>query len=195
MTMRLRGALVLCLATAGACAKVPDPRAPAQRDIERGAYGGWVRVLTARGPVESGELLALSAGGLHLLQGEKLDGRGFVARRVLFIEKREIRVAQVWGYERETFWSWGGGAVMYLNLWNLVIPISMVVTVIVADNELAEQSSALYPSQSLSALNRWARFPQGLPAGLDPNQLLAPPPAPAASTPAAPAPAPAAPVP
>lgn len=119
-----------------------------------------------------GELLALSPLGLYVLQGKQSPNGQWIEQRVVLVKSQVIVDAKVWGYENETFWSLGGGVLIYLNLWNIFIPISMAVTLIVADNELIKHSTASYPWKQMGALNQWARFPQGMPDGLDPDELI-----------------------
>lgn len=152
---------------------MPNLCASSQRDIERDARGGWAQVTTRRGEVIKGELLAVSPLGLYVLQVAAAKGQ-WIEPRAIFVKSREIRQAEVRGYERCTFWSVSGGALMYLNIWNIIVPIAMITTVLVANSELEKQSSASAYGEKRESLKRWARFPQGMPKGLDLDALIAP---------------------
>lgn len=172
----LAGALAGCATTT---APPGFLRAPAS--VPRTAYGGWVEVALGpaaaprRGTVwAAGELLAVTADSLYLLQ----------PAGVTVIPAARATSARVMGWDAQAglvgSWTLGGVLLTVSNGFWLVF--SAPAWIIVGSASAASQSRA--PLVEVRApgdflrLRLYARFPQGLPPGLDRTSLRLPPPVP-----------------
>ena len=203
--MRVRS-LILAIAVAACGVTNPDPRKPSLERVQRTAYGGWIVVVQRNNAVHAGELIAVDRVWMHVLApngGMSIIPTGSIARARLFTYESEGGLG-VWG-------AIGGlstishGFILILSFPIWLISLG-VVTRAEANHILIE-----YPDRGWGSFVRWARFPQGMPRGIDHRGLLSPrplappsvphappapaPPAPARPAPPAPTPAPPAPPP
>lgn len=195
--MRVRS-LIAAIAVASAACTVtnPDPRKPSLERVQRTAYGGWIVVVEQNGATHAGELISVDRQVVRVLA---LNGGMSV------VPTGAIRQAKLYMYESEGgLGAWGllGGLSTISHGFILILsfPIWMisvgVVTRLESSHILLE-----YPGDGWNRFVRWARFPQGMPPGVDhrgllsPRVFLPPPPVPPPAKVPAPAPAPAPPAP
>lgn len=191
----------------------PDPRHRTLQDVARDGRGGWVVVNRTGKPTLSGELIAMDGDALAVLDHEAL----------IVVPRSEIVTAEVWAWPTQegSVGVWGAAGMLSTLSHGVFLvataPAWLLTTVVTAVHE-SRVALYRYPDDGWDRLFIWARFPQGLPAGIGAAQLIhqdratpapaapvtpapaAPvtptPAAPATPTPAAPAtPAPAAPPP
>lgn len=150
-----------------ACACSPDPRHRTLENVQRDGRGGWVVLARAGKPALEGELIALGDDVLDVLDHDQL----------IRVPRVEIASLEVWA------WPTSPGAVgVYGGLGTIstisngvflvfTAPAWLVTTAITAVHE-SRASLYRYPGDSWNRLAIWARFPQGLPAGVDAHQLI-----------------------
>lgn len=165
-------ACLLALLTAG-CASVPAPKdwLPTPEASAYEAFGGWLEAeygpKRERQKVE-GELIAVTADSLYVL----------VRNDLVSVPKATVRTATVAGYDNHAArlgtWallgtlstlSHGAGLIISAPVW--------VLSGIIATASAARAPLTRYPDRAWEALATYARFPQGLPPGLDRSRLRA----------------------
>lgn len=167
-----RGALLAAGLLLGGCAASRAPigylATPAAEQVD--GRGAWIRVqpwagsrLSGSGRVVEGELLAVDADSLHVLVA---DGR------VAGLDWRGVRRARLEGWRsdapRLARWTVAGSLlpVTTLFLAPFTLPIWLV-TGTIATIDLSRRPLVACPPADWRALAPHARFPQGLPPGLD----------------------------
>ncbi|MEO8707363.1 MAG: hypothetical protein ABI867_45465, partial [Kofleriaceae bacterium] len=164
--------LSLILVVAVACATNPDPRRRSVAAAERTGYGGWIVVTMRDHAKVEGELIAIDPAYIYIL--------AFLPAgpSLVNVQTESIEDAELFAYEREGgFGAWGiiGGlstvshgffAVFTLPVW---IISSGLASALESRSVIATLSDAGMPG-----LAKWARFPQGIPPGLDERALLVP---------------------
>jgi hypothetical protein len=189
--MRAHSAPRACICAAvllAACVSNPAPSGwlPLAQEVAREAYGGWIAVDTAHeagrgwyaagdsgsGAGVEGELIAVDPDTVFVLSGTGL----------LTVPKRTVRQATLFAFDAQ----WGG-----LALWSVLGALSTVsngyflvltapIWIIAGTSATASRSRA--PMVELAQegdrwekLRLYARFPQGMPMGIDRSALrLAP---------------------
>ena len=187
--------LIASCALAG-CKSNPDPRKPSTDDVQRTALGGWLVVTSHQGGQAQGELIAVDATSLTLLTWSKPP-----AQRALYtLSIPSIKRAELFRYVSEAsgIGVWGGfgtlSTISHGVFLVLTAPLWVITTSIAASTE-THHVTLVYPHDSMAELAKWARFPQGMPPGIDPRALVTPMPLPPPPVvPVQPVPAPAAPV-
>jgi hypothetical protein len=191
--MRVRKLVAIVVALAlGACLTNPDPRKPSVEMMQKRSFGGWIVVVQRDGGMHAGELISVDSGVVRVLG----------PRGMSVVPMPVIASASLYQYEYEGgLGAWGllGGLSTISHGFILILsfPIWMISTGVTAGAE-SRHIRMEYPDRSWAALGKWARFPQGMPMGMDPRALVTPRaamPAPVAPPPPAPAPAPPATVP
>ena len=181
VTKGLRLAPLLVLV---ACGGNPAPSgfAPAPEEAVRDVYGGWIAVTIPVGRREttlSGELLAARADSLWILPD---TGRGAVA-----VATSAVQSGQLVAYRSD------GGKVAALTALGMLSTISngafllltapaWLITGLVAGSSEYSAQLRKVPRLAWADLAAYARFPAGLPAGIDLAEIR---PKPAAKRPAA----------
>lgn len=192
-------AAALVAATLSACLSNPDPRSPTTLEVQQQSLGGWVVVTPRQGPRVSGELISVDAYNLALLTvAPKYGGQ---PRELHLIPIAAIQKAELFRYESNdtNLGTWGIVGTLSTISHGIFLALSAPVWVVSSSIAGVSESRHIrltYPDDPLAELAKWARFPQGMPPGLDPRALVEPVPAagPAsASTPAPAVPAPSAP--
>ena len=153
------------------CATNPVPEGwlatPGQSQVE--GFGGWITVTTAparKQPAVEGELISVSPDALVVLTNS-----GPVE-----VQKTAVARAVVDGYEQDTHavrraWlivslasiSDGGLFAIPAGLWAVAGSTAL--------REAWSYARVVYPGQPWEMISKYARFPQGLPAGLDTHRL------------------------
>jgi hypothetical protein len=165
----MRTASLLLCALVAACASNPAPRSalPTAAQAARGGKGAWVVVQYKDGARLAGELIACSDGQVFIFNPPALVG----------VPEEQI-VEGLVVTQRTAEWSlvaWGiVGTLSTISHGILAIisgPIWIGTTIASAAYE-SRQGLYRYPAESWQDLRRWARFPQGLPRGVDAVALV-----------------------
>jgi hypothetical protein len=191
---RLAGALALAAALAGAaggCRSNPDPRSPSTAQMQKQSIGAWLVARMRHGQTISGELIAVEREVVLVLSwAERPEQRALLALPVVDITQAEL-FRYVSAASNLGLWGLGGtlSTVSHGVLLLLSAPIWAGVSSIMAAYE-SRHMIVEYPEQPLAAMANWARFPQGMPPGVDARALVTPPsvPAPRPAPPAPPSP-------
>lgn len=173
--MRVRE-LALVAALAG-CTTNPDPRSPSLTMMEREGFGGYIVVHTPTALIQ-GELISVEPGVVRV--------RSLSTRVLSAIPLAEVTKAQLYTYKAEGFygaWSVVGALTTFSHGFFVVFsaPTWLISGGIAAAVETSHVKLE-WPDDSWRDIAAWARFPQGMPPGLDPRALeepLPPPPPPA----------------
>ena len=193
--MPIRSLLVLGFA-ATACVSNPDVRPRSVEDVVRDGHGGWIVVTLRTGPQIAGELIAVDPGDIRVL----------TATGLVSIAKPAVATARLWAWQTQygyiALWGTAGTLSTLSHGFVLVLsaPVWILTTAITASVE-SGSSIVDYPDAGWDKLSLWARFPQGLPAGVtardlvhqsrplpSPGPVIAPVPPPVPVSPPAPAP-------
>jgi hypothetical protein len=167
--MLTRELVILVVATA-ACVSSPDPRGRSIATVQRGGHGGWIQVTARDGQRISGELISVEPTGIRVLAVVPASGS-------VFLPKADIRSARLWAWETEhgTPTAWGllgtASTVSHGYLFVLSAPVWLIVTGLVGHLE-SRASTIDYPREGWEEIAIWARFPQGMPAGLRDSDLI-----------------------
>jgi len=169
-------ALLACMVHAG-CAVNPDPRRSTLDVAIRSALGGWIVVTDRGGRKVEGELISVEPDRVNVLAVHGRRPIQFVAPptappELVAIPRTDIAHSTLYRYDHESFFVWGlaGIASSVLQLF-LTAPIWLAVTSAVERNE-SLHVIVEYPERGLDDMTAWARFPQRMPPGLDPQALL-----------------------
>ena len=168
--MPIRDLVIAFVAAATACASNPDPRARSIEFVQRDGHGGWIIVEIRGGAELSGELISVEPAGLQVLTLAPRLG-------LAFVPKANIMSATLWPWETEhgSVLVWGGlGGLSTIShgAWLLLsFPIWVLTSTITASIE-SRASQLEYPGDGWDKFSIWARFPQGLPAGLAEGDVL-----------------------
>jgi hypothetical protein len=164
--------LVVAAATAGATAcfrsTAPPGWLPPPEDVQRQAFGGWVRVQDRAGTptvVYEGELIAVDADTVHVLYDRlvSLPRASFCCITVTTFAT---------DYSPVTLWGIAGTLSAASHGWGLIL--SAPVWGLVATGAAVSASRApRVVSTDPAVLRPFARFPQGIPPGLDRATLRA----------------------
>lgn len=166
--MSRRGEPLLLLVLAIACAsnpRTPDGWLPDREEAARDPYGGWA-VVEGGGRRTTGELIAVDGDSLFVLG----ENGGLVGR-----ERARIRRVVVVKYRPPTLWPWAllGGLSTISNGYLLIFTAPMWAIggplTIRAENRA---SRVEIPPGAWEDAAPHARFPQGLPRGLDRSTLV-----------------------
>jgi len=169
--MRSRNAwfVVSLIATASGCASNPAPRAMLRspEQMQRTAFGSYVAIASRDGGQIGGELIAVDHERLYVLSGQTLHNMP-----VANVEKATLAAYSTGESEIA---GWGAlGIISTLSHGYLLIfsaPVWLLSTSVAAG---VESRAALfhYPERPLESFRPYARFPQGIPPGVDANGLL-----------------------
>lgn len=150
-----------------ACAQTTAPRGflPVPLESQRTAYGGWLEVEygSRRRPDRAeGELLAVQGDSVYIL----------TARGATAVATGGITAAKLTGYDSQSgkFGLWTLLGVLSTVSHGFVLILSAPVWIITGSITTATQShqpESVYPRVGWAAIAPYARFPQGLPPGID----------------------------
>jgi hypothetical protein len=162
---------VLCLlasSLAWGCARNTAPSgwlSPAPQ-ASREAYGGWAMVSDSAGAQTSGELIAVTRDSVYLLSSVGLT----------VVSMRTVAKLNVTGYNAQpsaiALWGLAGtlGTISHGFLLIFSAPV-WIITSSIAASAHSREPREIYPGVGLDQLRIYARFPQGIPAGVDRAQL------------------------
>jgi hypothetical protein len=156
------------------------------RDPERSAVGGWIEISLRDGRTVEGELIAVGDDRrLLVLTGRRAEGKPWTGKSLVAVPLLDVAAAKLYAYDGESFWA-EGLVGMLTSITSIFLPFVWLAITIDANHDLDQHRVFHYSSHGLLALSRWARFPQGPPAGLRvapqrargaPPPVAAPPPA------------------
>lgn len=164
--------LVMLAALMSACVENPDPRHPTIEKMERQGYGSFITITTLSGQQVSGELISVERSLIRVLR----FGAGTGA--LTWVASTDVKAADVYEYEAEGgFGAWGvlGTLTTITHGFFLFIsaPVWIITSSVVAGAETRHVILS-YPEVGWSEIVKWARFPQGLPPGVDEEALTTP---------------------
>lgn len=164
--------LVAAAACLTGCAGNPAPRGwrPPATAAQQSSHGGWIRIEAVDAPgtklrtehLAEGELIAIDQTAFHVLTTEGLRS----------VPRASIHRFTIVGYGTEAgalaVWSVAGGISTLSHGWFLAFtaPMWAVVGVIATTTE---KHAGVWHDEAFA--RRFARFPQGLPPGVDPKAL------------------------
>jgi hypothetical protein len=159
---------ILSLFVLAACISNPDPRNVAQKQVLRDGHGGWIEVVHANGYTDHGELIAVTSTTLVVLTP---------TNEVVTDRIDTVQSAELFEYDTEhaKLGAWGGiGALSSVSHgFFAIISIPIWVATTITTEAIQSRSSRLtYPDDAWTEFAKWARFPQGLPPGITPQDLL-----------------------
>jgi hypothetical protein len=164
--------LVMLVALLGACIDNPDPRHPSLERTERQGYGAFITITTLAGQEVSGELISVERSVIRVLR----FGAGTGA--LTWVASTDVKAATVYQYESEGgFGGWALLGVLSTISHGFFLIISAPVWIIsgaVAGGTESRHVVMEYPEHAWGEIVKWARFPQGLPPGLDEEALTTP---------------------
>lgn len=161
--------LLVGLLALSACStiKAPKGQVPRRQDLVNDAFGGWMLLtLTSQQKVE-GELLALTADSIHIINQTRFS-----------FAKTEIVSGRLIMYITDTQrfgrWATAGTFGSITNGWFLIftMPIWIITGIATKSSEANRINYLDYPPTDWNYLNRYARFPQGFPAGLNRSEVM-----------------------
>jgi hypothetical protein len=166
-------ALVCALACAlAACWRNPDPRLLSRQDMARGGLGGWLRVTEAAGRQLQGELIAVERTHLWLLRAAPKG-----EQRLEAVPVWRIMRAELFTYHSDAgFGAWGVAGTLSTASHGFLLIFSLPVWLVTASASSAAEARHVvlqYPQRPLGEMNKWARFPQGLPSRVRERGLAA----------------------
>lgn len=169
--MRIRE-LVMLAALLGACVENPDPRHPSLERMERQGYGAFITITTLAGQEVSGELISVERSVVRVLR----FGAGTGA--LTWVASTDVKSADVYPYETEGgFAAWTLLGVLSTVSHGFILVLSAPIWIIsgsIAGGVESRHNILSYPEHSWGEIVIWARFPQGLPPGLDEESLTTP---------------------
>lgn len=174
-------ALLATIVLAAACASSTAPVGflPAPLESQRTAYGGWIEVEYGDGrrpERAAGELLAVQGDSLYVLTPRVGELGGAVT-----VATSAITKAKLTAYDSQSgkFAMWTLLGVFSTASHGFVLVLSAPVWILTGSTATAVQShrpQSLYPTVGWNAIAPYARFPQGLPPGIDLRTLQSKPP-------------------
>lgn len=171
--MRARGstlakALSAALLALPGCATSPAPKGwlpPAER-VAQDPRGAWIKVERPGHRALDGELIAVGDDGVSILtaQGLVVIPSGTIKRATLAFHADETSRINTWGaLGALSTASHGAYLVFTLPIWAAVATAT--------GHAESRAPLVVHPPAELASFRKYARFPQGLPAGLDPAAL------------------------
>jgi len=166
---RGRAASPLAVLLVAACASntAPPGFLPTPQESQATAYGGWIEVEWGRGDpkhtwLSEGELLAIQHDSVYILTGRGPE----------VVATAEVRRAQLTGYDSQLgkLASWtliGTLSTASHGIWLVVSAPLWVVTGSINGAKQSRAPERVYPRARWEDLRSYARFPQGLPPGID----------------------------
>jgi hypothetical protein len=159
---------ILSLVALAACVSNPNPRIITQQQVLRDGHGGWIEIVHGNGSTVHGELIAVGPAALVVLTP---------TNEVVDDPISTFQSAELFEYDTaySKLYSWGAlGAASTLTQGYfaiIVAPIWLATTI--ATSAIQSRTARLtYPDDPWSEFAKWARFPQGLPAGITPQDLV-----------------------
>lgn len=162
----LTRALAALAALAG-CASSPAPRARSIDQAITDGHGGWIELELAGAGEVHGELIAVDPDAVRVLE----------LGRLRVVPRAAIGAARLWPWDpqADAIAVWGVVGLLSTPSHGYFLmasaPVWLITTAMFAAFE-SRASILAYPASSWAQLAVWARFPQGMPPGLDPAALV-----------------------
>lgn len=162
---RLIYAVVLIAMVTG-CKTISAPKGsvPKRKQLPLDAYGAWFSGRqSAQKMLVQGELIAIENDSIFILSADELKG----------IPAKEIDSAGVivFNTEENTYAIWTGlltAASLTTGYFaGLTLPLSLGVGIVTTRDEANRINSFDFPQNSWPTISKFARFPQGMPPGID----------------------------
>ncbi len=139
--------------------KAPPGAVPKRPGLETDSYGGWMIINP-----NDGELIAIDENTIYLLPN---DGK------ILKIDKSEVIYARLIFYNTHSseFGAWTAiGSIFTIShgLFALFsLPMWLISGIVITSSEAHRVNYLDYPNTRWDIINRYSRFPQGIPPDLD----------------------------
>ncbi|MBL0214453.1 MAG: hypothetical protein IPQ07_11255 [Myxococcales bacterium] len=166
--------LVMFAALAGAigCVDNPDPRHPTIQKMEREGFGAFIVITTQAGQEISGELISVESNVIRVLRFGPVRGA------LTWVATTDVRSAQLFRYESESgLGPWALLGTLSTITHGFFLILSAPVWILTGSLAAGAESRHVvmeFPESSWSEIGDWARFPQGMPPGLDEHDLTWP---------------------
>jgi hypothetical protein len=162
--------LLICLVVlASACTGVraPGKSVPKRHGVATEAFGGWIMVSSGNPEVSGGELIGLTEESVYIMTG---DGLQVIPRAEVVSARLIMYNTDAWEY---SLWTTAGSLATLSNGFFLAFtfPMWLVTGIPVATGEANRHNYIDYPAAGWDELNKFARFPQGIPKGIDISSL------------------------
>ena len=133
--------------------------------VQQEAYGAWIEVDTlviSSAEQISGEFIAFQGVSIYVLTADSL----------VVLESEKIRKATLTSFDSQygilAIWTILGGASSFSHGFGAIISIPVwTITGLIATIGQSYSPRTTYPAEDWSTLSRFARYPQGIPTGLD----------------------------
>jgi hypothetical protein len=146
----------------------PDPRDLGAEKMARSGLGSWAVVTQHEFKETEGELIATDNGALYMLVNETHELRRFDRTPDLKVVLYNYSIEQ----ELEAWRVLGSLSTLSHGAWLVIsLPIWLITTSATINGEM-DRASTRYPEEPWEVLGMWARFPQGLPLGIDAKTLV-----------------------
>lgn len=169
--MRTRELLMLA-ALMSACVDNPDPRHPSIERMERQGYGGFITISTLSGQQVSGELISVERSVIRVLR----FGAGTGA--LTWVATTDVKSADLYEYEAEgAYGGWALLGVLSTISHGFFLVFTAPIWIIsgsIAGSAESRHIVMSFPEHGWGEIVKWARFPQGLPPGLNEESLTTP---------------------
>lgn len=148
--------------------KAPQRSVPRREAIAADAFGGWLSVSlkTTRSSIQ-GEFIAISSDSVFIMPDKKVQ----------VLPKADIDRARIIFFNNESdaysLWAFLSSVATISNGYYLVLtlPINIITGISTASAEAKRINYYDYPSLTWEELNKYARFPQGIPEQVDINEI------------------------
>lgn len=167
--------ILLCLAIlAGSCTGVRAPResVPKRKAIATDAFGGWIIINPGNPEPRMGELISHTDESVFIMTYSGLEE----------IEKSQIDSARLIMYNTQSLeysvWTTLGSLSTLSNGFylGLTLPLWLLTGIPVSTGEARRQNYIDFPASGWAEIGKFARFPQGMPAGINHSSLRPRPP-------------------
>jgi hypothetical protein len=148
--------------------KAPQGSVPRRKAIVTDAFGGWISVSskTTQSTIQ-GELIAISSDSVLIMSESKVQ----------VLSKVDIDNARIIFFNNEsgayTWWTILNSFAAISNGYYFVFtfPISLITGILTVSGEAERINYYDYPALTWEELNKYARFPQGLPDQVDTKEI------------------------
>jgi hypothetical protein len=162
--------IALCFMVLCGCSavKAPQGSVPRRKDIVTDAFGGWISasLKTTRNSIQ-GEFIAISLDSVFIMSDNKVQ----------ILPKADIDNARIILFNSESGaysgWTFLSSLATISNGHFLVftLPINLITGISTASGEAKRINYYDYPALTWDELNKYARFPQGIPEQVDTKEI------------------------
>jgi hypothetical protein len=149
--------------------KAPLGFVPKRKGTTTNAFGGWMSIsfLDSTRQELEGEFIAVSNDSLYIMDGDKVNGR----------KTAEVRFARIilFNTDASGYAAWtvlnSLGTISTGTFLVFMFPLAFVTGIMTTVSESRRINFYEYPLHDWSTLRKYARFPQGIPEGVDLHEL------------------------